>query len=73
MITREKLLEILKDLPPVRLEIIDLTWKLVDKGGHLLGDKVSFHYTEVERAIGQAQAYAQDTHRIVSCLKKLIP
>ena len=51
MMTRDRLLEILQSLPAVRLELIGLTWKLVDDNGRIDEAKVAFYYVEVEKAV----------------------
>jgi len=71
MMTLEKLLELLKNLPPVHLEIIDLTWKLVGEDGKLDEQKISFYYTEIEKATAQAESYAKETADLIRCLTSL--
>ena len=52
MISQEKLVDLLQNLPEVHLELLDLTWKLTGEDGDLDPQKISFHYTEMEKAIG---------------------
>ena len=72
MMTQETLLDLIKNLPPVHLEIIDLVWKLVDEDGKLDEQKLSFYYTEVEKAAAQARSYAKETGELVRCLNHLL-
>jgi len=65
------LIEDLKDLPEVRLRIIDLTWSLVNEGGDLDADRLVSMSQEVDEAIDEARAYADETRMAVSCLMKL--
>jgi len=72
MMSRERLLEILCRLPAVRLELIDLVWKLVDDSGQLDETKVAFHYIEVEQAAAQAEEQAKATGELVRSLENLL-
>ena len=72
MMTRDRLLEILQSLPAVRLELIGLTWKLVDDNGRLDEAKVAFYYVEVEKAVTQAQEQARATGELIRSLANLL-
>jgi hypothetical protein len=72
MITQERLMEILQDLPQVHLELVDLAWKLIGEDGKLDFQKISFHYLEMEKAVGEAEAYAKATKGMVQCLISLL-
>jgi hypothetical protein len=72
MITQERLLELLREMPAVHLELLDLAWKLVGEDGELDPQKISFHYTEIEKAIGEAEAYAKATKEMVQCLTNVL-
>ena len=72
MMTQERLLEILRELPTVRMELIDLAWELIDDNGRLDETKVAFHFTEVERASAQAQEQARTTGELIRSLGNLL-
>jgi hypothetical protein len=72
MITQERLLELLQELPAIHLELLDLTWKLAGENGELDPQKISFHYTEMEKAIGEAESYTKATKEMVQCLTNLL-
>jgi hypothetical protein len=72
MISQEKLVELLKSLPEVHPEIMDLTWKLTGEDGTLDPQKISFHYTEMEKAIAEAESYSRSTKEMVQCLTRLL-
>lgn len=68
MITQERLMEFLRELPEVHLELLDLTRQLIGDSGSLDPQKISFHYTEVEKAISEAETYTHATKEMVQCL-----
>ncbi len=72
MISQPKLVELLKNLPAVHLELLDLTWQLTGDGGTLDPQKISFHYTEMEKAISEAESYTRATKEMVQCLTRLL-
>jgi hypothetical protein len=72
MISQERLLELLRELPAVHLELLDLAWKLVGEDGELDPQKIAFHYTEIEKAIGEAESYTKATKEMVQCLTNLL-
>jgi len=72
MLTQERLLEIVRQLPEVRLEIVVLTWQLTGEDGQLDENKIAYHYSEIEKAAAQAEAYARDTREMVRCLNQLL-
>ncbi len=53
--------EVLKGVPEVKLKIISLTWELVGEDGHIDIKKASLRATEVNAALQEADAYAQQT------------
>lgn len=63
--------EILKDVPEIKLNIIPLTWELIDEDGHIDAQKSSFRVMEVADALQEAEAYADSVERAVSRLKNL--
>jgi len=65
-------MEILRDLPVVHLELGGLAWKLVGEDGKLDPQKISFHYLEMEKAVGEAEAYARATKGMAQCLISLL-
>jgi hypothetical protein len=72
MIPQARLVEILKNLPAVRLKLLDLTWQLTGDDGALDPQKISFHYTEMEKAIAEAESYTRATKEMVQCLTRLL-
>lgn len=72
MISQEKLVKLLNNLPEVHLELMDLTWKLTGEDGALDPQKVAFHYAEMEKAIGEAETYTRTTKEMVQCLTRLL-
>lgn len=72
MISQDRLIDLLKNLPEVHLELLGLTWKLTGEDGALDPQKISFHYIEMEKAIGEAETYARGTKEMVQCLTRLL-
>jgi len=72
MIPQARLVELLKNLPAVHLELLDLTWQLTGEDGALDPRKISFHYSEMEKAIAEAETYSQGPREIVQCLNRLL-
>ncbi|OBW63506.1 MAG: hypothetical protein A9183_07235 [Dehalococcoides mccartyi] len=72
MISQAKLVDLLKSLPAVHLELLDLTWQLTGEDGALDPQKISFHYTEMEKAIAEAESYSRSTREMVQCLTRLL-
>lgn len=72
MITQKRLIELLRELPEVKLELIPLVWKLTDEEGNPDLQKIAFHYNELEKAISQAEDYARGTREMVACLISLV-
>ena len=72
MITPGRIVKRLWKLPPAKLDIIDLAWKVTGKDGDLDPDKVAFYAKEVEAAADQAKEYVEETEQIVESLKKLL-
>jgi hypothetical protein len=72
MISQSRLVEILKDLPKVHLELLYLTWQLTGEDGALNPQKISFHYTQMEKAIAEAESYSRATKEMVQCLIRLL-
>jgi hypothetical protein len=64
----QKLVEILNELPQVRLRLIDFTWKLVDDDGKIDPNRLAFYSKEVNEAIDEARAYQEETRKAVACL-----
>ena len=68
MIPQARLVELLKNLPAVHLKLLDMTWQLTGEDGNLDSQKISFHYTEMEKAIAEAESYSRATKEMVQCL-----
>jgi hypothetical protein len=71
MMSQEQLMELLRRLPTVHLDILELTRKATDESGSLDAQKISFYYKEIESALAQAESYARATKEMVQCLLKL--
>ncbi len=71
MISHAKLVDLLKNLPAIHLELLNLTWQLTGEDGALDPQKISFRYTEMEKAIAEAESYARATMEMVQCLTRL--
>lgn len=71
MITQERLLELLRDMPEVHLDLLDLIWQLTGEDGKPDPRKISLRYTELEKAINEAEAYTQGTRALAQCLISL--
>jgi hypothetical protein len=72
MISQARLVELLKNLPDVHMELLDLTWQLTGEDGALDPQKISFHYIEMEKAIAEAESYSRATREMVQCLTRLL-
>jgi hypothetical protein len=72
MISQDKLVYLLRNLPEVHLELLDLTYHLTGEDGTLDSQKISFHYTEMEKAIAEAESYTRATKEMVQCLTRLL-
>lgn len=62
------LVEALKQLPEVRLRLIDLAWQVTKDNGSLDAEQLLFMGKELEEAIDEARAYVNATRKAVSCL-----
>jgi len=71
MMSQEQLTELLRELPAVQLDLLELTRKSVNENGALNAEKIAFNYKEIESAIAQAESYARATKEMVQCLLKL--
>jgi hypothetical protein len=71
MMSQEQLIELLRSLPAVHLDILELARKVTDENGSLDARKISFYYQEIESAVAQAESYAKATKEMVQCLLKL--
>jgi hypothetical protein len=72
MISQAKLVDLLKSLPAVHSELLDLTWQLTGEDGALDPQKISFNYIEMEKAIAEAESYSRATREMVQCLTRLL-
>lgn len=64
----ESLIEAMKQLPEVRLRLIDLAWQTTKDDGSLDADQLLLMSKELDEAIDEARAYANATRKAVSCL-----
>ena len=63
--------EILRQLPEIRLRLIDLAWLVAGEDGTPDREKLLFHAREMEEAFAEARAYAAATRGAIECLKKI--
>ena len=65
------MLDALRDLPEVVLELIALMPELVDDDGKLDTAKIAYHYDRIQEAQEEAGKYASHTQEAVRCLQAL--
>ena len=59
----------LKEVPEVRLRIIDLAREAVKEDGSLDSEMLAFQGVEIKEAIAQAEEYARETAEALRCLR----
>ncbi len=64
----DNLVEALKQLPEVRLRLLDLAWQATGDDGSLDADQLLLMSKELDEAVDEARAYANATRKAVSCL-----
>lgn len=64
----DNLVEAFRQLPEVRLRLIDLAWQVTKDNGSLDADQILQRSKELDEAIDEARAYANATRKAVSCL-----
>jgi len=67
----EDIIWILREVPEVRLRLIELAWELY-QGGELDEEKAIFLRKEIEEAVTEAEGYAKETREAVWLLKEII-
>ena len=67
------LVRALRQVPEVRLRLLEMARGLVKEDGSLDMERAAFLRKELEEAIEEAQGYAQATQDMVSCLKRMAP
>ena len=65
------IVQALKNLPEVRLRIIDLAWSVTREDGAIDTDKVCLRGREIVEASEEARAYSDNTKKAVSWLKNM--
>ncbi len=65
------LIEALKQLPEVRLRLIELAWEVARDDGTIDAEQLLSRGEELEEAACEAKAYADATRKAVSCLMSL--
>lgn len=63
---------ILREVPPFRLRLIELAWKVVGEDGSLNAQQLAFHAKELTEAIEEAEAYSRNTREIVHWLTLMV-
>jgi len=67
----DNLVEALKQVPEVRLRLIDLAWQVTKDDGSIDADHLLSMSKELEEATHEARAYAEATRKAVSCLRNI--
>ena len=67
----QAIIEALKELPEVRLRLIELCWELY-QNGELNEAKAAFWGKEIAEAVKEAEGYAQATREAVWALRELV-
>ena len=67
----DNLVEALKQLPEVRLRLIELAWQVFRDDGGIDDDRLLMMGMELQEATDEARAYAESTRKAVSCLKSM--
>ena len=67
----ETIIEALKQVPEVRLQIIKLAWQVTGEDGSLDVTEMLLHSKELGEAISEAAAYSSATKEAVSCLREI--
>lgn len=62
----------LKEVPEVHLSIIRFAWELAKEDGTIDAKKAAERNLDIEAAIDEAGAYAQETQKALACLKSLV-
>jgi hypothetical protein len=70
--TSEDLVRILREMPAVKLRLIDLAWEVVGEDGTLDMEKVTFYAMEISDAIKEANAYSDANKEVLSWLIQLV-
>ena len=65
------IIEALKQVPEVRLRIIELAWQVTGEDGSLDVQKMLFHNKELEGAVSEARAYSSATREAARCLREM--
>lgn len=66
------LIEALKQVPETRLSIIRFARELAKEDGTIDAEKATERNLDIEAAIYEAEAYAQETQKALGCLKTLV-
>ena len=66
----EEIIKALKEVPGVRLRLIELCWELY-QNGELNEAKAAFLRKEIAEAVKEAESYAQATREAVWALREL--
>lgn len=65
------IIEELKLLPEVKLQILALAWEVIGEDGTVDYEKLVSLAREQDQAVKQARAYARSTEEAVNCLREL--
>ncbi|MBI4286315.1 MAG: hypothetical protein HY670_10545 [Chloroflexi bacterium] len=68
----DSVLRALRQVPEMRLRLIEMAWGITGEDGSLDLQRVAFYRLEMAEAIGEAQAYVQATREAVHCLREII-
>lgn len=67
----DNLIDALKELPEVRLRLIDLARQVAREDGSIDVERAMFLGKELEEAVNEARAYAESTRKAVWCLMNM--
>jgi len=67
----DNLVNALKQLPEVRLRLIDLAWQVTKDDGSIDAERLLQMSKELEEATHEARAYAEATRKAVWCLRSM--
>jgi hypothetical protein len=68
----QDIVNILKQLPPVRLRLLELAQLVVDDEGEPDMNKIAFYAKEMVEATSEAEAYSSETRKAVAWLRRLV-
>ena len=65
------LIRVMREVPEMRLRLIDLAWEVTKDDGSLDYDRLPFLSEEMQEAISEAEGYVRSTREAVWALKRM--